>query len=261
MKSGQIKHFEKELFNNNYDEYSSSINSFYFEKILSAFETNIDYGVCLEAGCGTGTYGLGISKKIKFKKMYGVDISEMMIKKYNSSMNNKKFIGIVGDLEDNNLFESNKFDTVIFHNILHHFPNFEIVIINSLNWLKKDGRIILIEPNGSSIIIKFSEIFRKLMSNILSNKFFINNRLVTPNETNHSSKRYLSFFRKNNIEVISYHFLEYLSKNKFYNFKQNPTMSIILYFYGTFIRLLTKLLNIFLPSFLTKNILIIKAKK
>ena len=261
MKSGQIKHFEKELFNNNYDEYSSTINSFYFEKILSAFETNIDYGVCLEAGCGTGTYGLAISKKIQFKKMYGVDISEMMIKRYNSSMDNKKFKGIVGDLEDIDLFENNKFDTIIFHNILHHFPNFEIVIMNSLKWLKKGGKIILIEPNGSSIIIKLSEFFRKLMSIILSNKFFINNRLVTPNETNHSSKRYLSFFKKNKIEVISYNFLEYLSKNKFYNFKQNPIMSVILYFYGIMIRLLTKLLNFFLPSFLTKNIFILKAKK
>ena len=54
-----------------------------------------------------------------------------MIEKFNLKYKNTK--GIAGDIEEEELFTNEKFDTIIFHNILHHFSDLNQVIKVQIN--------------------------------------------------------------------------------------------------------------------------------
>lgn len=260
MKSNQIKEFEIELFEKNIDNYEEKIDENYFNKILRFLDKNQNYGVVLEAGCGTGTYGLKLKQNLKFEYLYGIDISNKMIEKFNSKkIANTK--GIAGDLENQNLFKKNQFDTIIFHNILHHFPNFENVINCADIWLKDNGIIIVIEPNGDSIPLNLSSTMRKILTFFLGKKYLINNQIVTPNETNHNYRVYEDIFTKYKFKIKKINIIENISKNKLYNFKENILFSITIFIYGFFWRLLYQILKLFFSKKYINNILMMELNK
>jgi hypothetical protein len=79
---------------------------------------------------------------------------------------------------------------------LHHFEDLS-PIINKLGcFLKKDGEIVIMEPNGSNPVIKMTELIRKKVW-----PFNTMASLGTMNETNHSAEKYLVEFKKAGFET------------------------------------------------------------
>ena len=115
----------------------------------------------LDFGCGIGNF---TEKVINFnpKKIVAVDISEQAIKKAknNSSLNRKNIEYRVENCEDLNL-NSDSFDVAYGSGILHHL-NLSKSLSELKRILKKDGKIIFIEPMATNPIIN---LYRKFTPN------------------------------------------------------------------------------------------------
>jgi len=119
------------------------------------YDTNIFYEKCFFDGkfkdddisIMVGGSGIGkLCKKIKekHKNIIGVDISENILKKSQTLYPNVKFIR--GDLTKNKIFNKNKFSHIyIDERTLYYnkYKDIEKIIINSLNWLKPEGYLIV----------------------------------------------------------------------------------------------------------------------
>ena len=115
----------------------------------------------LDFGCGIGNF---TEKVINFnpKKIVAIDISEQAIKKAksNSSLNKKNIEYRVENCEDLNL-NSDSFDIAYGSGILHHL-NLNKSLSELKRILKKDGKIIFIEPMATNPIIN---LYRKFTPN------------------------------------------------------------------------------------------------
>ena len=115
----------------------------------------------LDFGCGTGNF---TEKVINFnpKKIVAVDISEEAIKKAknNPSLNSKNIEYRVENCESLNL-NSDSFDIAYGSGILHHL-NLNRSLSELKRILKKDGKIIFIEPMATNPIIN---LYRKFTPN------------------------------------------------------------------------------------------------
>ena len=115
----------------------------------------------LDFGCGTGNF---TKKVINFnpKKIVAVDISEEAIKKAknNPGLNSKNIEYRVENCEDLNL-NSDSFDVAYGSGILHHL-NLNRSLSELKRILKKNGKIIFIEPMATNPIIN---LYRKFTPN------------------------------------------------------------------------------------------------
>ena len=115
----------------------------------------------LDFGCGTGNF---TEKVINFnpKKIVAVDISEEAIKKAknNSNQNSENIEYRVENCEDLSL-NSDSFDIAYGSGILHHL-NLNKSLSELKRILKKDGKIIFIEPMATNPIIN---LYRKITPN------------------------------------------------------------------------------------------------
>ena len=115
----------------------------------------------LDFGCGIGNF---TEKVINFnpKKIVAIDISEQAIKKAknNPSLNKKNIEYRVENCEDLNL-NSDSFDIAYGSGILHHL-NLNKSLSELKRILKKDGKIIFIEPMATNPIIN---LYRKFTPN------------------------------------------------------------------------------------------------
>ena len=115
----------------------------------------------LDFGCGTGNF---TEKVINFnpKKIVAVDISEEAIKKAknNPRLNRENIEYRVENCEDLSL-NSDSFDIVYGSGILHHL-NLNKSLYELKRILKKDGKIIFIEPMATNPIIN---LYRKFTPN------------------------------------------------------------------------------------------------
>ena len=115
----------------------------------------------LDFGCGIGNF---TKKVINFnpKKIVAVDISEEAIKKAknNSNLNSKNIEYRVENCEDLSL-NSDSFDIAYGSGILHHL-NLNKSLYELKRILKKDGKIIFIEPMATNPIIN---LYRKFTPN------------------------------------------------------------------------------------------------
>ena len=118
----------------------------------------------LDFGCGIGNL---TEKVINFypKKIVAVDISEEAIKKArnNPNLNKKNIEYRVENCEDLNL-NSDSFDVAYGSGILHHL-NLNKSLSELKRILKKDGKIIFIEPMATNPIIN---LYRKFTPNARS---------------------------------------------------------------------------------------------
>ena len=115
----------------------------------------------LDFGCGTGNF---TEKVINFnpKKIVAVDISEEAIKKAknNPRLNRKNIEYRVENCEDLSL-NSDSFDIAYGSGILHHL-NLNKSLTELKRILKKDGKIIFIEPMATN---PFINLYRKFTPN------------------------------------------------------------------------------------------------
>ena len=79
----------------------------------------------LDVGCGTGR-GLKSLYKKGIRKLYGADLSPLMIKKAKINLNNKAVLKIAS--VEKLPFKKNSFDYVISTEGFHHFPNPDLAI-------------------------------------------------------------------------------------------------------------------------------------
>ncbi len=129
-------------------------------------------GLVLDAGCGAGSFGKRLISKNSKVNVTGVDINAQFIEQINKAKI-KNYQAICANLEVRSLFSKNQFDFILFPYVLHHFPDIAKVIRNAHFWLKKNGRIIILDPNGSNLILKVSYMYRSVMFYLFPSKAYL----------------------------------------------------------------------------------------
>ena len=187
----EIKFFDKIA--DKYDHYDTISEKDYkqiLDKIIPYLGNNI-----LDAGCATGDFAKRI-KKIKANiKISGIDLNKKLIKLAALSRIYNKVI--CGNIENETIFKKNEFDTIICLSLLHHFPDIKYVINNCRRWLKPNGYLIIIDPNGSNLILKISYFIRLLMG-----KFVRDNNCASPNESHKTVSTFVKALGNFNIVKI-----------------------------------------------------------
>ena len=206
-KSEEIEFFTKILSKN--DHYDTWNETFY-NKLYNYFDiANINNVRILEAGCGTGVFGRHLFRNCLNISLVGVDITPQMIFINKKENRNNKFCYLVGDLENVNLFQKNHFDIILCPLILHHFPDLKKVIRNFKVWLKPEGRILIIEPNGYNIYYNIGKMFKSIR--YFGNKFSQSGK-SSLNETNHTIDQYHDYFKMYDFSLskkVLYYYLSF----------------------------------------------------
>lgn len=156
----------------------------------------------LDAGCGPGNYGILLGEQ---NNVIGVDISseatEFAIRRARKA--DSQFLPLAADLEKLP-FNSNSFDICLCAYTLHHFPNIHNVVGELVRVTKPEGKVVLLDANGSNPGLQLSVILEKLVDHWLVAK-----GLDTPNETHHTHKYLSSALQKQgvrDIRVYSHYF-------------------------------------------------------
>lgn len=153
------------------------------------------HGSILEAGCGTAAFGKKLIERNEKISVIGVDINRKFIERIEKSKI-PRYKAFCGNLEDEHLFEARTFDFIIFPYVLHHTPNISKIIKNSSYWLKDNGFIVIIDPNGSNLILRLSYKLRDCLYRFfpkrISKYASVNERCIPVNVFLDSCKR---FFR------------------------------------------------------------------
>jgi len=149
---------------------------------------NIDI---LEIGCGTGELAYFLAKRTG-QKVFGTDLCVPFIeeaKKEYSAKNLEFAILDFHDVKNNKQFCDKKFDYIVGNGILHHlYYNLDETLKNLNLLLKKDGKIIFLEPNILNPYCLF--IFKTKLGRKLANlepaemaftKKFISEKLTSSN--------------------------------------------------------------------------------
>lgn len=103
-------------------------------------------GSFLDVGTGTGWIAIGIAKYNPNAEVWGVDLSETMLKVARSNAEqegvSKRTIFLIGDAKSLS-FEDQTFDSVFCHNMLHHLPEPIKMVKEMVRVAKRDGSIII----------------------------------------------------------------------------------------------------------------------
>lgn len=101
----------------------------------------LDFQKILDVGCGTGEILKSIKERYSFVQLYGLDISEEMLKQANDKLKGTATL-ILGDAENITL-ETNSFDLILCTDSFHHYPNPQQAISEFYRVLKH-GKFLLI---------------------------------------------------------------------------------------------------------------------
>lgn len=131
----------------------------------------------LDVGCGTGSLLYLLENRNLGLELYGMDISEKMLKIAEKKLNKTKLI-IASAFDINKKFKENFFDYIFVVDAFHHIPEKEKIMKKFYKILKKNGKLIitdfdfgplfnfifyLIEPGNSGVPTKkqILELFRE----------------------------------------------------------------------------------------------------
>lgn len=157
FKENSKKYFDKEAsyYDNSHD---GKFVKVMYDEILNRIN-NINPKSLLDLGCGPGNILLKLSQN-KNMKLYGLDISEKMIKVANDNLNGKAELK-VGDSEFIP-WESNSFEVVVCNASFHHYPNPEKVLLEIKRVLKQNGILILGDPTVPLVLRQILNLFCKI---------------------------------------------------------------------------------------------------
>ncbi len=110
----------------------------------------------LEVGCNFGLLGKALKDK-KECTVYGIEIYEPALKKAKENLDLAKKV----DLEDYSLPFKEKFDVIIFEDVLEHIRYPEVTLKLYRDMLTPKGKIIISLPNVANIKIRFKLLFGK----------------------------------------------------------------------------------------------------
>lgn len=121
----------------------------------------------LDAGCGPGTYGIILAQQ--GNRVVGIDISVKAAETARDRANKSAegFLPMVGDLEKLP-FKDNSFGICFCGFTLHHFPDISSIVAEFARVTKPDGKVTLLEPNGSNPAVRLSNIIENLWRGWLS---------------------------------------------------------------------------------------------
>lgn len=135
-----------------------------YEDFYKYLEVNCNNKVILDYGCGIGNITEKVARHNP-SRIIGADISDVSIKK---AIENSKKLNLLIEYKVENCesssFESNTFDLVYGTGILHHL-DLEISVKEINRLLKKNGKMIFVEPLGTNPIIN---LYRKITPNARS---------------------------------------------------------------------------------------------
>ena len=144
--------------------YNRLLNKNFFKLVdesLNRFiSDNISGGRILDLGCGYGSLVHHLNR-IKGNRAIGIDLDEESISVAKKLFPDESFS--LATLDHN--IESNSFNYVILRDVLHHLKedNLEKVIFEQIKRiLKKDGKIIIFDPNVNLVL----RISRKIMRHV-----------------------------------------------------------------------------------------------
>ena len=106
--------------------------------------TNIEYNSkILDAGCGTGILLEILYAEEKNLNLYGIDISEKMLKIAKKKLGNNANISLQSAEELN--FGDKSFDYVFVIDAFHHYADQKTAINNFHRILKREGKLIIVD--------------------------------------------------------------------------------------------------------------------
>jgi len=173
------------------------------EKALKLLESEFnERQVILDAGCGPGTYGLLLAAQ--GKHVIGIDISAAAagVAQKRADARGIDFKPMVGDLERLPL-KDNSVDICFCGFVLHHLPDIDRTVKEFSRVLNENGKIIIMEPNGSNPGVKLSGIIEGRISNTCTQL-----GVDTSNETVHNHKYYVQLLKQNgfkDVKVVSFY--------------------------------------------------------
>lgn len=109
----------------------------------------------LDVGCNNGLIGREIAK-LRQASIDGIDINEEALEEAGNSY--RKIFR--RDLYNSKLeIEAEKYDYIIFSDILEHLPRPDLILKDARKYLKDDGRIIISLPNVARFEIRLDLLF------------------------------------------------------------------------------------------------------
>lgn len=156
------------------------------------FDKNINsgfaYGKVLDIGCASGVSSVILSRRNFYVK--GVDVSGKLIEQANRIWKDEqnKPIFEVGDAENLNA-EDNSLDICFLGGVAHHFPDFTQVFSEIHRVLKKDGILLMVEPNKLDMIERITWFFAGKLGLLSPNEYPLNPLEIKK----HLEKKFYSF--------------------------------------------------------------------
>ena len=166
--------------------YQPEINHVAFDLVLKVIKDKKEVKNILDVGCG---YGL-LSKKLKktFPKLdfYGIEHSK------EASRSSQKILKLLQcNIEDIALIKrklkTQKFDVIIFSDVLEHLYDPVDIIKSYQSFLKQDGTIVVTVPNIANIFSRLALLFGHF----------------NYNETGVMDKTHIRFFNKQNLKQLA----------------------------------------------------------
>ncbi len=160
IKSVLFKRFPEALNNH--------IHNFHKKIILETITDKNNLRI-LDLGCGYGRNAIPILQRNTGAEIVGIDISNVFIELYKENTGQPGFVNSIEELPD----DLGKFDYILCITVLMYIERSSInkVIRNMLAHLKKDGKIILIEPLASGYLFSSGFGLLQLFSRNSKNKF------------------------------------------------------------------------------------------
>ncbi|MEK6854703.1 MAG: class I SAM-dependent methyltransferase [Nanoarchaeota archaeon] len=110
----------------------------------------------LDVGCGTGNLFSALSSQNKNLRLYGIDISEKMLRIAKTKTRKKANLRI---MPIEKLNDKNKFDYVFSIDSFHHYYNQDLAFEKMFSALKKRGKLIVVDVDFGYV---FNKIFHKI---------------------------------------------------------------------------------------------------
>lgn len=179
----------------------------------------------LDIGCASGVSSVILSRRNFIVK--GIDISPKLIEQANRIWKDepKRPIFEVGDAESLNI-EGNSMDVCFLGGVVHHFPDFSRLFDEISRVLKKDGILIMAEPNRLDIIETISWFFAGVLNLLSPNEYPVDPLMVKE----HLKGRCYSFciypIHMDDIPFLS--FLPFYGKKYFKGGRGKPVKKAIL---------------------------------
>lgn len=151
-----------------------------YRRVLEVFAAKArprDAERIIDLGCGSGAFTGRIASSLKNNKVFGIDISQVLLRKARCDRNDIGYIA--GDIK-NIPCRDKVFDIAVLSAALHHFDDLTVVLTEANRLLRMGGRCFAFDPNNASPLMW---LYRNKASPFFSSDGITpNERLLTRNE-------------------------------------------------------------------------------